>query len=204
MNDELIENIFNEFRTRGIKARSESTIFSLSYNVMTGEFHDDLPPDKIYPDLSEFGITDKAEASALLLQYIYLTTGVQLSTTTELFCKREHEGRPFILALNEYERRQELYFLTQKIIPGSIVLRNDNIKTLGDIEQINGDLGFSDSRIRDLGNLIEVKGHFWIAQSGPAFTTVTTLGSLEFVGGDMTIKQSPIEDLGDLTHVEEI
>jgi hypothetical protein len=92
--------------------------------------------------------------------------------------------------------------LAFKLIPGSLFIRGRyGIKSLGRIEQINGDLGFSECELESLGQLKVVKGSVWTAQSGVHFTKLKTLSPLVEVGRDCNLKMTPLETLGTLQRV---
>ena len=50
---------------------------------------------------------------------------------------------------------------TSNSVNGDIVIRGEHLKTLENVEAINGFLGISDSTLESLGNLTEITGDFW-------------------------------------------
>lgn len=86
------------------------------------------------------------------------------------------------------------------IIDTDIIIRGENIKSLGNVEKVTGFLGFSDSNIQTLGNLKMVKKDFWIS-SYSVLSKLTSLNKLEFVGGDIGLRYSNIKNLGNLKKV---
>ncbi|MCC6371962.1 MAG: hypothetical protein IT236_13240 [Bacteroidia bacterium] len=113
------------------------------------------------------------------------------------------DNKPFFLLLNEHDRQNLKYCLAFGNIPGSVIFRDtDKITSLGNIEEIHGDLGFSNSSVSDLGNLKKVHGNIWFGQTFvQKFTNLLTLHKLEYVSGDVSLKNSPIISLGNLKHV---
>lgn len=81
-----------------------------------------------------------------------------------------------------------------------IIIRGEFLKTLGEIEKINGFLGISDASIENLGNLKKIQKDFWIS-SHTVFSNLTSLNKLEYVGGDVSLRFSNIKDLGSLKKV---
>lgn len=90
--------------------------------------------------------------------------------------------------------------ISSKEIDSNIIIRGENIKTLKGIERVSGSLGLSDSTIKDLGDLKEVKGNFFISTNSQN-SYLISLNNLEFVDGDMYLRYSNIEDLGALKKV---
>ena len=85
-------------------------------------------------------------------------------------------------------------------IDTDIIIRGELIKTLGEVEKINGFLGISDSSIESLGNLKRIKKDFWIG-SYTVRSQLTSLNNLEYVGGDLNLRYSNIKNLGRLKKV---
>ncbi|WP_026451436.1 hypothetical protein [Aequorivita capsosiphonis] len=81
-----------------------------------------------------------------------------------------------------------------------VIIRGETIKSLDDVEKVNGFLGFSDAGIESLGTLKEVKNNFFIS-SFTTYSNLKSLNELEFVGGDMILRYSNIQDLGALKKV---
>jgi len=92
-------------------------------------------------------------------------------------------------------------FIISKEIHADIIIRDGNIKSLGDIEKANGLFGLCDSNIEDLGNLKEVAGDFFIS-SHTVHSKLKSLGNLEIIHGDLNLRYSDVEDLGKLKKVE--
>jgi hypothetical protein len=85
----------------------------------------------------------------------------------------------------------------QGFIKGDIVIRGNEIKSLGKLKKIYGSLGIDSNSFEDLGELIYVKNDFWITNG----TSLKSLNKLERVGGDVNLSKSNIVDLGELSFV---
>jgi hypothetical protein len=200
MTDELRHKIYEYFDNNGIAGYHLS---SVSFTLDLNEQHFSKAREKrlFRPKLSKFNLTED-EADQIVLDYVYHTTNVKIQSTNDLINMRSIEGKPFFLLLNEHERDKLKYCLAFGKIPGSVIFRNtDKIETLGNITEICGDLGFSDSDVKDLGNLKRIEGSFWISQSGSTFTKLTSLQNIEYIGKDLHIKNSNISNLGNLKRV---
>lgn len=201
MTDELRHKIYEYLDNNGIAGYHLS---SVSFTFDLNEQNSSQRAEKrlFRPKLSKFDLTAD-EDDQIILDYVYETTNIKIQSTNDLIKMRSIEGKPFFLLLNEHQRDKLKYCLAFGKIPGSVIFRNtDKVETLGNIEEIIGDLGFSDSSVKDLGKLRRVEGSIWIAQSGDGkFTKLKSLQELEFVGGDLSIKNSNIENLGKLKHV---
>jgi len=195
MSDRLRQKIYNYIDKNGIPGNHFGLI------SLNSDFTSSLKSERIFkPDLSKFDLSEDA-SEQVVIDYIFHTTNIKVSTSSELMHMKCIDGKPFFLILNEHEREKIRYCLAFGRIPGSVIFRNDGIESLGNIKEINGDLGFSESIIKDLGNLKKVKGSIWIAQEANFFTQLKSLQNLEFVGGDLSIKNSPITSLGNLKYV---
>lgn len=201
MTDELRQKIYTHFDQNGI-AGDHLGVISFNIDLEEGKIDPYTTRDVFKPDLSRFGLNEQ-ESEDVIVDYVFHTTNIRISSVNDLMNMRRIEDKPFVLLLNEHERNKIKYCLAFGRIPGSVIFRDkDKIETLGNIEEIEGDLGFSDSSIKDLGKLRRVDGSIWIAQSGDGiFTNLTSLQELEYVGGDLNIKNSNIVNLGKLKHV---
>jgi hypothetical protein len=85
-------------------------------------------------------------------------------------------------------------------IDTDIIIRGEFIKTLGEIEKINGFLGISHSSIENLGNLKRIQKDFWIS-SYTVLSRLNSLNKLEYVGGDVSLRYSNVKNLGNLKKV---
>ena len=144
------------------------------------------------------------EQEDLVIKYIYDLTNIRINSLEELNNLNSLNNLPFILKLNEHDYAKTKYCVAFKNIPGSIIIRNKHdITSLGNIESIDGDLGFSNSQIKHLGKLKIVKGNIWVAQSGVKyFTLIEDLSPLEIIEGDLNFKKSPIKTLGTLREIK--
>lgn len=134
-----------------------------------------------------------------------------------------YKGVPFLLILNEHGGTKKVS-LARKTIPGSLIIRPDynnvGIKSLGNIERINGDLGICDAPIQDLGKLTKVKGDLWftrydnhlrleslkpVVEIGGNLVLnddkITSLDTIESVKGNLNLRKSSIKDLGALKYI---
>lgn len=201
MTDELVQKIFKYFDENGIAGEHLGAI-SIEINLDKDSSKPYKTSQIFKPNLSQFGLNEE-DTEQVIIDYIFFTTNIKISSVNELIGMRNIGDKPFVLLLNEHQPTKIKYCLAFGRIPGSFIVRDtDRIKTLGNIEEIVGDLGFSDSNLEDLGKLRRIEGSFWIAQGGKGiFTQLKSLQELEFVGGDVNIKNSNIDNLGKLKHV---
>lgn len=85
----------------------------------------------------------------------------------------------------------------QGVIEGDIVIRGNEIKSLGALKIINGNLGVDSNSLLNLGELSYVKNDFWISNA----QNLKSLCNLEKVGGNLSLRYSDIIDLGKLKNV---
>jgi hypothetical protein len=71
-----------------------------------------------------------------------------------------------------------------------------NIKSLGNLTSVGGNLDLGGSKIESLGNLTSVGGYLDLSGS-----KIESLGNLTSVGGDLYLRGSGIQSLGNLTSV---
>ena len=201
MIDEVRKSIYSLFDKKGIAGRHLAAI-SFAVNINESIIDTNNSQRIFIPDLSAFGL-DESDSEQIVIDYVYDTTNVKLSSVNQLMRMRSLNGKPFFFLLNEHDRNDIRYCLASGKVPGSIIFREyDNIESLGNIEEIDGDLGFSESNIKDLGKLKKITGSFWIAQSGKSiYTLLNSLDNLEYVGRDLNIKNSQIMSLGNLKYV---
>jgi hypothetical protein len=167
----------------------------------------------------------------LVLDYIFDLTSYRVDDVNDLLSLKSLNNLPFILELNEYSNPK--LYIAFKRIPGSLIIRGDQeyknngheIKTLGNIESIRGDLGLSYTKIEDLGKLKRVGGDLWFSGSDEFINndsfkiktltplekvngavsirgnSLTSLGTLKYVGKNLSLRFSNVTDLGDLEYV---
>ncbi len=195
MDDSLRSKIYKQFDEKGIHGIH---LASLAFSVETSDL-DSIPytERRIFePDSYEFGLS-KSEIEQLIIDYVYDTVNVRISSINELMRMRSLNGKPFFLLLDS---PKAAYCLALSKIPLSVTFRKgDGIKTLGYIEEINESVGFIDSEVEDLGNLKRIKEDFLIWGDIPS--KLYSLENLEFVGGDLNLKRSNIVDFGKLNYV---
>ena len=85
------------------------------------------------------------------------------------------------------------------IIVHDIVIRGNEIKSLGRVEQVLGTLGIDSNSIIDFGKLRLIKGDLWV-RNGTGIH-IKSLGEIEQVDGDLNIKNTSIVSLGNLSIV---
>lgn len=83
------------------------------------------------------------------------------------------------------------------IIKGDIVIRGDEIVTLGNLKKVLGNLGIDSNTLSDLGYLNYVKNDFWISNA----ENLKSLSNLKEVGGELYLRYSKVVDLGKLSRV---
>jgi len=181
--------IYNYLDKNGIRVRSFAKI-SISYDRGVKQDFKNV----IVPLEPHFGLSE-SDFSQVIVDYIYETTNINIESIENLDKYPTLNGLPFLLKLYDDTSNNYFYSLAFGHISGSITIRSDyDISSLGNIEKIDGDLGFIESNISSLGKLQKVTGSLWIAQRSP-FTNLLDLGLLESVGGDLNIKSSQIKDL---------
>ncbi len=171
------------------------------------------------------------EQNEIVLDYIYDLTSYRVDDVNDLLSLKSLNNLPFILELNEHSNPK--LYVAFKRIPGSLIIRGDQeyknngheIKTLGNIESIRGDLGLSYTKIEDLGKLKKVGGDLWFSGSDEFINensfkiktlaplekvngavsirgnSLTSLGTLKYVGKNLSLRFSKVTDLGDLEYV---
>jgi hypothetical protein len=171
------------------------------------------------------------EQNEMVLDYIYDLTSFKINDVNDLLSLKSLHNKPFILELNEHSNPK--LYVAFKIIPGSLIIRGDQeykdngheIKTLGNIEKIKGDLGLSYTKIQDLGNLKQISRDLWFSGSDEFINndgfkiktltplekvngavsirgnSMTSLGTLKYVGKNLSLRFSKVTDLGDLKYV---
>ena len=127
----------------------------------------------------------------------YIITEDQLNKVKEKILKLQ-----FSVFNNDWDLLQK--FINRRgnppyIIDGSLNLYNrQDVKSLGSLIEVKGDLDLNDTPIESLGNLISVGGNLDLGD-----TPIESLGNLTSVGGWLYLERTPIESLGNLTSVGE-
>ncbi len=222
--DNYIDNqrrleIYHYFDENGIKGY-HMVAAGFTIDKELGKIEKKRPEFLFAPRIGNFGLTDQ-EANEIILDYIFDTTNVRLDNVNKITNMRSLNHKPFILLLNEHQYNDTKYCIAFGKIPGSVIFRsNDNIDSLGYIEEVLGDLVFSNSKITDLGKLKKVQGNFWISQYyytsklkslselkyvgqdlGLKYTEVTDLGNLEYVGGNLNLRNTNVINFGNLKFI---
>ena len=198
--DHSKQDIYREIDENGISGRFADQI-SIKINLDSSDSVYGANPytssELIFePYFGKFGLKS-AEAEEIILDYVKDTFDIHIEKLTDLMTLSCIHGKPFFLQLQTSPIR---FLFARKIIPGTITFReSDKLDNLGLIEEIDGDLGFVNSSVQNLGDLKRVNGSFWIWGKYPS--KLRSLSKLEFVGGDLNLKKSNIVDLGNLEHV---
>jgi hypothetical protein len=82
-------------------------------------------------------------------------------------------------------------------IQGDIVIKGNDIKSLGRLKKVYGNLGIDSNSLSDLGELNYIKNDFWISTA----QNLKSLCKLEKIGGNVSLRYSHIIDLGKLWKV---
>lgn len=90
--------------------------------------------------------------------------------------------------------------INSNLIEENIIIHGEHLKELNGVKIINGFLGISNSSIENLGELVEIKGDFWISFKS-INSKLKSLQNLEKIGGDAILRYSNITDLGNLSYV---
>ena len=191
--------IYRYLDQNGIKGDFSSS-FGFEFNMESEEIETDFTTEfRLAPN--PFGL-DYTKFDSVVIDYIFDTTNIKLDTLIKINNFSAIDGLPFIIQIHMQGDSLPTFTLAFSIIKGTLVLTaEDKIKTLGNIEIIEGDLKFKGSSITSLGKLKKVSGSIYVRQYDPPFTYLKDLGVLEHVGGDLVLKQAPITDLGALKYV---
>lgn len=190
------EAIYRYFDNNGIKVIAERLfILNRSLKFTTKNLFVYRPTD--YP----FYFTED-EMSSYFVDYIRDTTSVDIGSINNVDSFIEMNAMPFIVkAYNSNGNYHSLSLAFGKIHGGITLHGSYGIVTLGNIQEIDGDLVLSSTKLKSLGMLRKVNGSFWISQTEGPFTWLNSLENLEYVQGDVNLKQSKIKYLGALSFV---
>lgn len=184
---------------------SIGTSVTENYNLTKNKYAKQLIKIELPFDLK------KEEQNQIVLDYIFDLTAFRINDVNDLLSKKALNNMPFILELNEHSNPK--LSMAFKRIPGSLIIRGDKqfkdngheIKTLGNIETVHGDLGISNTEIEDLGKLKRISGDFWFSGTHEFLSTkgfkITELNPLEKVNGAVSIKGNSVKSLGSLKYV---
>lgn len=191
--------IYKYIDENGFRGRYSSPIYSLALDEEEGSL-EKLPRLSSFKVSIPFDLTPE-EQLEIVNEYINDLTGIGLKDMNDIDQCYQLDGKPFIFPF-ENDNSDQFFCIGFKVIPGRLVVRKHHkLDSLGIIEKVMGDLGFSDCLISDLGSLQEVIGSFWIAQDAKHFTLLKSLKPLRTVGGDLNLKQSPVVDLATIETV---
>ena len=194
---DLKAKLYSQFDEEGIKGIRRSIVrltIEPDETLETEEFPDVFLPSTDYYKLSQDVLED------IIINYIYDTTSFELTSVQDLKKLKNINGVPFILELNSDNPDQITYTLAKRLVQGSVKIKGSKIISLGNIEEIDGDLALIGSSIQSLGKLRKVTGSLWISQFHQ-FTNLEDLANLEYVGKDLYLKNSPIKTLSNLMKV---
>lgn len=193
---DIKDKIYKQFDAEGIKGEKMSFIrLSIDLEGTTSnESSNVFIPAYNYYNLSAQQIND------LIIDYIYDTTSYRIESIQDLKKLKNINGVPFILELSDCDPVHITYSLARRHIPGTVTIKDRRIISLGNIEEIDGDLALIGSSIESLGNLRRISGSLWVAQF-PPYSNLKDLGNLEYVGKDLYLKGSPILSLSKLKKV---
>ena len=221
--DDFKQKIYRIFDKEGIKLKPISK-FSFAFDIESNETHTSsglsyLPYE---PQREQFNLTNE-EFIDTIIDYIYDTTSLRIDKIEDLENYPSINNLPFILKINEYDNDATIFALAFGKIPGSLTIRKEHkILSLGNIEEVDGTLGLSNTSISSFGKLKKVNGSFWISyhnQNSNLFDlnnveeiggslllrgfSIKTLSKLKKVGGILNLRGTNIEDLGVLEFVGE-
>lgn len=194
---DLESKLYRQFDEEGIKGKRRSIVrlsIEPGETLETEEFPDVFLPSTDYYNLSQDVLED------YILKYIYDTTSFELTSVQDIKRLKNINGVPFILELNSDNPDEITYTLAKRLVHGSVKIKGAKIISLGNIEEIKGDLALIGSSIQSLGKLRIVTGSLWVSQFHP-FTNLEDLGNLEYVGKDLNLKSTPIKTLSNLNKV---
>lgn len=185
-------------------------------------------PNLKAPDFPNKFKLDKKAQEEIVINWLKDTTGYFVDEFKTLFELSELNRNPFLLQI---ERGIGKYFLilATKVINGDIIVREKHhshqgflqenfIKTFGQIEKINGNIGI-DGKMNDFGHLTEVGGDLWFSNHVyqenlesikplkivygdlNLKNTHATLDSLEEVGGNLNLRKTTCRNISSLKKV---
>ena len=156
--------------------------------------------DIVAPLVSAFNLS-KDEIEEVICDYVKDTTGVRINSVEQLLKMTNINGLPFFLTVNEGDNEKQFLTLAFPKINGKIIIRKFyGINSLGNIKEINGDLGIDDCKLKSIGSLKIIKGDFWFYPDS-FDTSFVDLSPIEFVGGSLIAKSNTLKSLGSLKHV---
>ena len=87
-------------------------------------------------------------------------------------------------------------YVGPEVYSGSLDLEGTDIKSLGDLREVDSFLDLRHTGVTDLGDLRKVSRSLWLKGTG-----VTSLGGLSKVGGQLDLRHTDVTDLGDIREV---
>lgn len=199
--DDLKQNIYKAFDTEGIKLKPISK-YILTFDSETNETEENSAFSYIpfKPQRDKFELTDN-EFINTVIDYIYDTTSIRIEKIDDLEKYPSIDNLPFILKINEYDNDATIFALAFGKIPGSITIRKEHkILSLGNIIEIEGTLGLSNTSVSSFGKLKKVNGSLWITYHNPN-STLFDLNEIEEIGGSLLLRRFPIRTLSKLKKV---
>jgi hypothetical protein len=184
-------------------------------SISIDPYHDnELPYEKeldVFFELRMYGFNLSQEDKIdFIKDYFRETYNIHINNINELTKLYTLHGNLFLIPVSPYTKKEKLSFnynsqlitftVVKKHFKHSIYLRDIyNVKDLGVIETIDGDLFLSNTTIKSLNPLKEINGDFWI--SGLSKEYLEDLGNLEKVTGNLNLSKSKILNLGNLKYV---
>ena len=221
-------NYFNQkayrvFDKEGIKLKETTKInvtFDLDASEADAHSTKTYLPSELQRDSLNFTDLEFIDA---VISYMYDTTSVAITKLEDLERFPSLNDLPFLLKINEYDNDITVFALAFGRIPGSLIIRKeDRIFSLGNIVEIDGTLGLSNTSITSFGKLKKVNGSLWISYHDPKANLsdlneieeiggslllrgfgIKLLSNLKKVGGVLNLRGTEIEDLGKLEFVGE-
>lgn len=204
------ESFFEYIDSFGIDGEWKSNI---SFSI--DPYHDpELPNQKISDDFFEpcmykFNLS-LDEKIYLIKEYFKETYNIHINHINDLNKLSSLNGNLFLIPVSPYTIKEmnSFYFNVHRVLfttvkknfKYSIFLRDVfNVKNLGIIETIDGNLFLSNTTIESLKPLKTINGDFWI--SGLTKEYLTDIGDLEIVLGTLNLSKSKIKNLRNLKFV---
>ncbi|GDX53479.1 hypothetical protein LBMAG27_25260 [Bacteroidota bacterium] len=214
MEEEARRNIYRHFDSDGFRFMKKHIALEIKVDTEFDPESDDIYYggteidfisirknfDIVAPLVHAFNMTNE-EIEEVICDYVKDTTGVRVNSIEQLLRMTNMNGLPFFLTVNEGDIEKQFLTLAFPIINGRIIIRKFyGINSLGNIKEINGDLGIDDCKLKSIGSLKIIRGDFWF-YPGSFDSSIVDLSPLEFVGGSLNAKSNTLKSLGSLKHV---
>ena len=128
---------------------------------------------------------------------IYEYFGVEVEADKSgLLTISEYRQPLFGLTYSDADIDEKKLFERVKTIKGNADFSDSQVRDLGNLESIGGLTRFENSQVRDLGNLESIGKNAYFTNS-----QITNLGNLESIGGFAFFENSQVRDLGNLKSI---